>query len=633
MNVNVLWFATRGAGIVSLILFTAVVCLGILTAIGWQRPGWPRFLSQAAHRSLALTSLIFLAIHIVTAVVDPYAALGWTAAAVPFSSDYRPLWLGLGSVALYLIVALIASSLLRDRIGLRAWRATHWLAYAFWPLSLLHGFGTGTDATAAWMVAIQAGCVLAVVAAAACRIAVTVDRRPLASLVPVPVRLERSSMLNPASFPGGPRTEVAIRPSSGSVAGHSAGPVRVATSERLLAGPVAASGPERFVDHRARLGPLPGPGSEIIELLEATGIEGRGGAGFPMGRKWRAMADRATSGAVVLANGAEGKPTSRKDSVLMALRPHLVLDGAELAAGAVGADEIVVYVGSEHGAAIAALGTAIAERSASRISFRLVEAPRGYVAGEASAAVHYVNEQDARPTSTPPRMFEAGVGGLPTLVQNVESLAYAALIARYGDAWYRSAGRGTTPGTALVTVSGSTDAQRVVEIEYGTTIREVLDRVGGVARAGQAMLLGDSFGAWADIAQAWDMPLDPALMREQGMAFGAGVLSVVPAGTCGVVQAARIMAFMAGESAAQCGPCVFGLGSLADATKRLADGRPGDEDLERIQRWGEQLVGRGACRHPDGAAAFLASALHVFADEFAIHARGGRCSYARLAVA
>ncbi len=316
----------------------------------------------------------------------------------------------------------------------------------------------------------------------------------------------------------------------------------------------------------------------------------------------------------------------------MTLRPHLVLDGAELAAEAIGADEVVVYVGGEHRAAIDALGAALAERGPGRRPVRLVEAPRTYVAGEASAAVHYVNAGDARPTGTP-RPYESGVGGLPTLVQNVESLAYAALIARYGDGWYRSAGRAATPGTALVTVSGSTDAQRVVEIEYGTTIREVLGRVGGVARAGQAMLLGDSFGAWADIDQAWDLPLDPAVMREQGMSFGAGVLAVVPVGTCGVVQAAHVMAFMAGESAAQCGPCVFGLRSLADATLRLADGRPAADDLERVTRWGGQLVGRGACRHPDGAAAFLHSALRVFADEFALHARGGRCSQARLASA
>lgn len=629
---NVLWYSTRGAGVVSLILFTAVACFGILAAIGWSRPGWPRFMSQAVHRSLALSSLVFLAVHIATAVVDPFTALGWTAAAIPFSSDYRTLWLGLGSVALYLVATLIVTSLLRDRIGQRTWRAIHWLAYLFWPLALVHGFGTGTDATATWMLAIQLGCLAAVVAAVAIRLVVTAGRLPLGAYVPARVRVDRSRLVNPSRRPGGPTVEAGIRgdlvaPHLRPAGQRSSGP------DRLLAGPPASAGLERLAEHRARLGALPTGDDVVIRALERSGIEGRGGAGFPVGRKWRSIAERTGGGAVVLANGAEGKPTSRKDSVLMTLRPHLVLDGAELAAGAIGADEVVVYVGAEHRAAIDAMSLAVAERApGSRLPIRLIEAPRTYVAGEASAAVHYVNAGDARPTGMP-RPYEAGVRGLPTLVQNVESLAYAALIARYGDDWYRSAGRATTPGTALVTVSGSTDAQRVVEIEYGTTIREVLDRVCGTARAGQALLLGDSFGAWADIEGAWNLPLDPAVMREQGMSFGAGVLAVVPVGTCGVVQAAHVMAFMAGESAAQCGPCVFGLRSLADATMRLADGRPAADDLERVTRWGGQLVGRGACRHPDGAAAFLHSALRVFADEFAVHARGGRCAQTRLASA
>ncbi len=615
MTLNVLWYSTRGAGIVSLILFTAVVCLGIVAAVGWHRPGWPRFMSQAVHRTLALTSLIFLGIHIVTAIVDPYTALGLAAAAIPFASSYRPLWVGLGSVAMYLVAALIVSSLVRDRIGLRTWRAIHWTAYAFWPLALVHGFGAGTDSGALWMLAIQAACVVAVIVAVAWRLVDATSRHPLVAYVPARLRLADSRMLNPAGFPGGPRAEVGV-----------SGVGRIDRADRLLAGPMPAAGPERQIDHRARLGPLPRADAALIPMLEAAGIEGRGGAGFSMGKKWRSIAERADGHAVVLANGAEGKPTSRKDGVLMAIRPHLVLDGAELAADAVGAEEIVIYVGTDHRAAISALGQAIEERrSTFRVPVELIEAPHGYVAGEASAAVHYVNDRDARPTGSP-RPYEAGVRGQPTLVQNVESLAYAALVARYGDAWYRTAGRASTPGTALVTVSGSTDTQRVVEIEYGTTVREVLDRVGGVARAGQAVLLGDSFGAWADISGAWDLPLDPAVMRQEGMAFGAGVVSVVPVGTCGVVQAAGIMAFMAGESAAQCGPCVFGLRSLADATARVAAGRAQSEDLERISRWGGQLAGRGACRHPDGAAAFLGSALRVFGDEFARHAAGRACS-------
>ena len=170
MSGSILWYTTRGAGIVSLLLLTAVVCLGIVTAVRWQRPGWPRFLSAELHRSLALMSVVFLAIHIVVAVVDPYTSLGIGAALLPFSSPYRRLWLGLGGVALYLLAAIVVTSLVRTRLGHRSWRIVHWLTYAAWPVALLHGLGTGTDSGAGWMWVLDATCVVAVLVAVAWRL-------------------------------------------------------------------------------------------------------------------------------------------------------------------------------------------------------------------------------------------------------------------------------------------------------------------------------------------------------------------------------------------------------------------------------------------------------------------------------
>jgi len=617
---KVLWYTTRGSAIVTLLLLTIVVCLGILTAVRWRGRSWPSFLSTDLHRSLALISLIFLALHIITAVVDPFTALGWVAAVIPFGSPYRRLWLGLGVVALDLLIAVVVTSLVRDRIGLRNWRLVHWLAYGMWPIALIHGIGTGSDTRAWWMIGVDIACGLAVAAAVVWRVIDVLGRPPLLRSVPPPFPLRMSPMLNPSGFGGGPQVEAGTHvPLAGAVPGH-------AETDRLLAGPVATAGAERLVDHRSRLGEVPGRGPAVIAVLEETDLQGRGGAAFPVGRKWRSLAERSGGHAVVVANGAEGKPTSRKDRVLMALRPHLVLDGAVLAADAIGAAEVIVFVGREHQAAVAAMSAAIAERQHEfQRPVRLVEAPQGYVVGQESAAVHFINARDPRPTSVPPKVFEQGVRSLPTLVQNVESLAHAALIARFGDAWYRSMGRAETPGTALVTVSGTTPAQRVVEIEYGTTVGEVLDRVGGLTSAGQGVLLGDSFGAWADVNDARSLPLDPAVMRRQGLSFGVGVISVIPSGTCGVVQTARIMRLMAGESAGQCGPCVHGLRALAAATDRLANCVAQIGDLEDVRDWGAGLVGRGACALPDGAVGFLKSGLRVFAEEFAIHAAGGRC--------
>jgi sulfoxide reductase heme-binding subunit YedZ len=148
VNDQILWFATRGAGVVSLLLFSAVTCLGILTVMRWRSASWPRFLTAELHRNLALLSVIFLVVHIVTAILDPFVALGWLATVVPFTSEYRPLWVGLGAISLDLLLAIVVTSLLRARVGQRAWRAVHWLAYGAWPLAVLHGIGTGSDTSA-----------------------------------------------------------------------------------------------------------------------------------------------------------------------------------------------------------------------------------------------------------------------------------------------------------------------------------------------------------------------------------------------------------------------------------------------------------------------------------------------------
>jgi sulfoxide reductase heme-binding subunit YedZ len=191
MSDQVLWYTTRGAGAVSLILLSAVVVLGLLARLRVETRGWPRFLSAAVHGDLALMTLVFLLLHIVTAVVDPFTHLGLVAAVVPFGSYYRTLWLGLGVIAFELLLAIVATSLLRHHIGARTWRAIHWLAYASWPVAVLHGIGTGTDNTAGWMVAIDVVCIAAVLGAAAWR---------MVAAPPDPLAGERRDAAERASF-------------------------------------------------------------------------------------------------------------------------------------------------------------------------------------------------------------------------------------------------------------------------------------------------------------------------------------------------------------------------------------------------------------------------------------------------
>jgi sulfoxide reductase heme-binding subunit YedZ len=170
MNDTILWYTTRGAGAVSLVLLSAVVVLGVLSTLRFETTSWPRFLTTGLHRNIALTALVFLALHIVTAVVDPFTHLGWLAAVIPFSSYYRTFWLGLGTIAVELIVAVSVTSLVRGFIGHAAWRTIHWLSYASWPVAVLHSFGTGTDAWSAWMIALDVVCIAAVLAAVGARL-------------------------------------------------------------------------------------------------------------------------------------------------------------------------------------------------------------------------------------------------------------------------------------------------------------------------------------------------------------------------------------------------------------------------------------------------------------------------------
>jgi predicted ferric reductase len=164
-----LWYATRATGLVTLLLLTISVLLGIITAGRFAGERWPRFLTQGLHRNISLLVLVFLTLHVGTTVIDTYTSISLTAAFVPFASSYKTAWLSLGAVALDLLVALVATSLVRNRLGHRVWRLVHWLAYACWPVAVAHGMGIGTDRSATWVFALTLACICCVAAAATWR--------------------------------------------------------------------------------------------------------------------------------------------------------------------------------------------------------------------------------------------------------------------------------------------------------------------------------------------------------------------------------------------------------------------------------------------------------------------------------
>jgi NADH:ubiquinone oxidoreductase subunit F (NADH-binding) len=241
--------------------------------------------------------------------------------------------------------------------------------------------------------------------------------------------------------------------------------------------------------------------------------------------------------------------------------------------------------------------------------------PDGFVTGEETALLSALAGGPPRPRVKPPYPFERGLDGAPTLVQNAETLAHIALIARFGADWFRAAGTADAPGTALITLRGAVAKPGVHEIELGGTLGDLVLKLGGATGGVSAFLLGGYFGGWVPAREAATTRLTPETI-------GAGAIVAFPDHVCAVAECARVVRYLAGESAGQCGPCVAGLDAIAGALEDHAAGR---DRLERLTRWTEMVKGRGACRHPDGAARFVESALATFAEDFVAHARHGRC--------
>ena len=369
--------------------------------------------------------------------------------------------------------------------------------------------------------------------------------------------------------------------------------------------------------------PYRGGPDMLIHTLETAGLTGRGGAAFPTHRKLAAVASQKGT-PVVVGNGAEGEPASDKDKTLLWSSPHLVLDGLQLAAEAVGARKVHLYLHRDP-RLVQRLRSAIAERESAgsdRIAVGLVTAPPRFLAGEESALSNRVEGRAALPRFTPPRIFERGVNGAPTLVQNVETLAHLAMISRYGPAWFRALGTGPEPGSMLTTLRRADGAHTVREASIGIPIADLLQLADHPARA---VLVGGYHGAWLTPEQAGHLTLSNADLRPLGAAVGAGVLVALPPDRCGLVESARVVRYLALESAGQCGPCLNGLPLIAATLSQLAEGRTAPAARDDLARWSQLVERRGACHHPDGTVRFLRSALTVFADEVRLH-EAGRCS-------
>ncbi|MEV6105864.1 NADH-ubiquinone oxidoreductase-F iron-sulfur binding region domain-containing protein [Streptomyces sp. NPDC051940] len=352
-------------------------------------------------------------------------------------------------------------------------------------------------------------------------------------------------------------------------------------------------------------GPL--PTAELLRRLTAAGLRGRGGAGFPAAAKIVGVNNRPPGPRTVLANGAEGEPASVKDRFLTRMRPHLVLDGIAQAATAVRAD--TAYVAVSDRTAARSLEQALRERPSARgprVVVRVV--PEAYVTGEESALVRHLSGGPALPTAKPPRVFEAGVGGGPTLVLNVETLARLALLA---------SGATRSADSFLATVSGLGAPPALYELPYGTSLADLMEHHAGTAGQATHVLIGGYFGGLLPAGP--DVVLEPVRLRAQGAQLGCGAVVALGPADCPVHAAGDILAYLATESARQCGACLRGTAAMADAVARLCRGEAQPVQVDQLRRWSETLRGRGACGLLDAATANAAALLRSRPDAVAAH--------------
>ena len=387
-----------------------------------------------------------------------------------------------------------------------------------------------------------------------------------------------------------------------------------------------------YDDHVRHFGPVPRTSRHrLIERITEAGLLGRGGASFATGRKLHSVAEHSSprSPAVVVVNACEGDPTTAKDAVLLDLSPHLVIDGAELAASAVRADRIVFL--THYGAPTAdRIRQALAQRPTLAADVSVIGVPGRFIASEATSLVRFLNTGDARPAGRFSEIWKSGVDGRPTLVDNAETLAQLALIARYGAGWYRSVGTAAEPGTALVTVGGAVPRPGVVEVAIGTPVATILAAAGWTAASPYASswaLIGGLAGRWLDLSRHSGVGFSTAQLSAVGGTKGVASIVVLPPGGCPLGETARVLDYLADSGARQCGPCMFGLPTIAADVRALRDGDR--KALSRLQRRLPTIDKRGGCAHPDGAVALAASMLSAMQSEPAhleIHLRHRGCN-------
>lgn len=380
-------------------------------------------------------------------------------------------------------------------------------------------------------------------------------------------------------------------------------------------------------------------GKEVCEEILASGLRGRGGGGYPAGRKWMAVRSQKDPVRYIICNGDEGDPGAFMDRSVMEGNPHLMLEGMMIAGAAVGAAEGYIYVRAEYPLAVARLKTAISHARecgllgrnilGSNFDFEVhINTGAGaFVCGEGSALTASIEGERGMPRVKPPRTVEHGLFGKPTVLNNVETYANVPLIIENGSAWYKSIGTQTSPGTKAFAITGDVVNTGLIEVPMGTTLREIVFDIGGGVRGGRelkAVQIGGPSGGCLTGGHL-DLPLDFDSLKAVGAMIGSGGLVVMNEDTCMVEIARFFMNFTQNESCGKCVPCREGTKRMLEILEKIVSGKGTLEDLDLLEEIAGTVTHTALCGLGKSAAGPVVSTLKYFRDEYVAHVVDKKC--------
>jgi len=378
---------------------------------------------------------------------------------------------------------------------------------------------------------------------------------------------------------------------------------------------------------------------ELIKIVSDAGLRGRGGAGFPTGKKWQFTREAPEQPRYLVVNGGEDEPGSKKDRVLLENLPYLVLEGAILGAYAIGATKIYLYINAQYDAATQSINDAMAEAKNAGylgknilgrgcdLDIEVTAAPHNYVAGEDTAVIEVIEGKKAWPRQKPPFPVTVGLFGKPTLVNNVETLANVAPIVLHGADWYRKFGTAESSGTMIFSLNDDVNRPGVYELPFGMPLRYLIEECGGGMKSGKkikAIMPAAPSSAFLPAGKI-DTPLDPNSMRDAGSALGCGVVRLIPEGTCIVEEVLKISEFFTAESCGQCPACRMETSTLTMMLKKVQAGQGGQPILEQFGKILAFNKGKGFCSLIGMPGPPIESALKLFSADFEAHLTTGKC--------